>query len=67
MKNSKEKLLVDLTEKSNKIFRKLCNKKIITQKELKYFTYSFKNASGLGICTSFLRFTKDSTTFQDAQ
>ena len=48
VKNYKEKLLVDLTEKSNEIFKKLCNKKVITEKELKYFTYSFKNASYLG-------------------
>ena len=32
--NYKEKFLVDLTEKSNKIFKKLCNKKVITEKEL---------------------------------
>ena len=44
VKNYQRKLLVDLTEKSNKIFKKLCSKNIITQKELKYFTYSFKNA-----------------------
>ena len=41
-------MLVDLTEKSNQIFKKLGNKKVITEKELKYFTYSFKNASCLG-------------------
>ena len=46
--NYKGKLLVDLTEKSNKIFKTLCNKKVITEKEMKYFTYSFKNASCLG-------------------
>ena len=45
VKNYKEKLLIDLTKKSNEVFKKLCNKKIITEKELKYFTYSFKNAS----------------------
>ena len=48
VKNYKENLLVDLTEKSNEIFKKLCNKKVITEKELKYFTYSFKNFSCLG-------------------
>ena len=37
VKNYKEKLLVDLTEK-NKIFKKLCNKKVITEKEFKRFT-----------------------------
>ena len=48
VKNYKEKLLVDLTEKSNKILKKLRNKKVMTQKEFKYFTYSFKNPSCLG-------------------
>ena len=48
MKNYKENLLIHLTEKSNEIFKKLCNKKVITEKELKYFTYSFKNPSCLG-------------------
>ena len=38
VKNYKEKLLVDLTEKNNKIFKKLCNKKVITEKEFKRFT-----------------------------
>ena len=45
MKNYKKKLLIDLTEKNNEVFKKLCNKNVITEKELKYFTYSFKNAS----------------------
>ena len=43
-----EKLLVDLTEKNNAIFKSLFNKKVITEKELKYFTYIFKNASCFG-------------------
>ena len=30
-KNYKKRVLVDLTKKSNKIFKKLCNKKVITQ------------------------------------
>ena len=46
--NYEETLLVDLTEKSEKLFKKLCNKKVITEKELKYFTYSFKSGSCLG-------------------
>ena len=37
-----------LTEKSDKIFKGLCNKKLITEKELKYFSFSFKNACCLG-------------------
>ena len=34
----------DLTERSNRIFKGLCNKKLITEKELKYFSFNFKNA-----------------------
>ena len=30
-----QKLMCDLTEKSSKIFKGLCNKKVITEKELK--------------------------------
>ena len=55
VKNYKEKLLVDLTEKSNEIFKKLCNKKVL------------RMPAALVRCTSFLRFTRDYTTFQDAQ
>ena len=36
------------TEKSNRIFKGLCNKKLITEKELKYFSLSFKSACCLG-------------------
>ena len=35
--NFKEKLLQDLAETSNKLFRKLKNREGITEKELKYF------------------------------
>ena len=38
----------DLTEKSNRIFKGLCNKKLITEKELKYFSFNFMNAFCLG-------------------
>ena len=48
LNNYQEKLLVSLTEKSEKLFKKLCNKKVITEKELKYFTYNFKSGSCLG-------------------
>ena len=30
------------------MFTRLCSRKLIYQKELKYFTYSFKKASNLG-------------------
>ena len=46
--NFKGKFLRDLTDKSNNFFKRLCKQKTITEKELKYFSYSFKNASCLG-------------------
>ena len=55
VKNYKEKLLVDLTEKSNEIFKKLYNKKVL------------RMPAALVRCTSFLRFTRDYTMFQDTQ
>ena len=48
IKHSTDKTLSDLIEKSNKFFKRLNRKKIISGKELKYFSYSFKNASCLG-------------------
>ena len=44
IKKFNQKLMYDLTEKSNRIFKGLCNKKLITEKELKYFSFNFKNA-----------------------
>ena len=67
VKNYKEKLLVHLTQKSKKIFKRLCNQKVITENELKHFTCSFKKSPALVRCTSFLRLTRDYTLFQDAQ
>ena len=43
VKRFNQKLLSDLTENSSIIFKKLYNKKCIIEKELKYFSYSFKN------------------------
>ena len=48
IKHSTDKTLSDLIEKSNNFFKRLNRKKIISEKELKYFSYSFKNASCLG-------------------
>ena len=48
MKHSSDKTLSDLIEKSNNAFIRLNRKIIISEKELKYFSYSFKNASCLG-------------------
>ena len=33
-------ILIDLVERSNKIFKCLCSNKLISEKELKYFTYN---------------------------
>ena len=43
-----ENILTGLVERSNKIFSRLCSRKLISEKELKYFTYSFKKATNLG-------------------
>ena len=41
-------MLSQLTEKINKFFKRLYNNKLISEKELKYFSYNFKNTSCLG-------------------
>ena len=46
--NFNENILTGLVERSNKIFSCLCSGKLIYEKELKYFTYSFKKATNLG-------------------
>ena len=43
-----ENILTDLVAKNNKIFKRLCSHKLISEKGLKYFTYSFKKATNLG-------------------
>ena len=50
------KLIKDLTETSNKIFRNLKKRGFITNKELKYFSFDHKRAC---TSTSFLKFIKD--------
>ena len=45
---SNDKTLPDLIEKSNNFFIRLNKKNLISEKELKYFSYSFKNTSCLG-------------------
>ena len=42
-----ENILTDLVAKSNKIFKSLCSHKLISEKEIKYFTYNFKKATNL--------------------
>ena len=48
VKHSNDKTLSDLIEKSNNFFKCSNKKKIISERELKYFPYSFKNTSCLG-------------------
>ena len=43
-----ENILTDLAAKSNKIFKRLCSHKLISEKELKCFAYNFKKATNLG-------------------
>ena len=40
VKKFNQKLMFDLTDKINKIFKDLCNKKFITEKELEYWVYT---------------------------
>ena len=46
--NINENILTGLVVRSNKIFNRLCSRKLISEKELKCFTYSFKKATNLG-------------------
>ena len=66
VKNYKEKLLVDLTEKNDKIFKKLCNK-LLQRRSSNVLLTVLKMPAALVRCTSFLRFTREYTMSQDAQ
>ena len=44
----KETILLDLVVKSNRIFKSLYTHKFITEKELKYFSYDFRQITNLG-------------------
>ena len=44
----KEAILLDLVDKSNRIFKSLYTRKFMTEKELKYFSYDFKKTTDLG-------------------
>ena len=46
--NFKGKILQELADNSNKLFKSLKTKGSITEKELKYFTIKFKKATNLG-------------------
>ena len=40
-------MLIDLVERSNKTFKRLCSHKLISEKDLKYFTCNFKKTTNL--------------------
>ena len=46
--NFSDRILPDLVDKSNKMFRNLKSQGKITEKELKYFTYEYQKATNLG-------------------
>ena len=48
VKHFNDKTLSDIIVKMYSFFKRLNKKRIISEKELKYFSYSFKNASCLG-------------------
>ena len=48
VKKYNDQLLSQLTENSNKFFKRLYNNKLISEKELKYFSCNFKNTNCLG-------------------
>ena len=62
-----EKELVDLVDKSNKIFAKLERRNIIQEKEKNYFKSNLKKLPMLESFTYYLRFTKVSVKPQDAR
>ena len=43
-----ENVLTDLVEKSNKVFNRLYSHRLMSESELKYFTYNFQKATNLG-------------------
>ena len=57
--NFKEKLLTDLVDSSNNMFLNLKRKGLISQKELRYFTYEFKKSTNLGSSTYCLKSIRD--------
>ena len=50
-----ENILTNLAAKSNKIFKRLCSHKLISEKELKYFTYNLRKLPISGNYTFCLR------------
>ena len=65
VKKFNQKLTSDLTEKSKRTFQGRCNKKLITEKELKYFIFSFTDACCLGKMHLLPKIPKDYLMLQD--
>ena len=51
-----DKILQELADNSNKLFKDLKAKGSITEKELKYFTIEHKKATNLANCIYYLKF-----------
>ena len=52
----KEAILLDLLDKSNRIFKSFYRRNFITEKELKYFSYDFKMIINLVNYMYYLKF-----------
>ena len=64
---SLDKILTELVEKSNHFFKSLKASRIISEKELQYFTYKYKKQLVLVNCTCFLKLKKGYLMFQGGQ
>ena len=53
-----ENILTGLVEKSNKILNPLCSYRLISESELKYFTYNFKKRTNIGKLYFLPKYTK---------
>ena len=53
-----ENILTGLVEKSNKILNPLCSYRLISESELKYFTYNFKKRTNIGKFYFLPKYTK---------
>ena len=65
--NFKDKILQELTDNSNKMFKSLKMNWSITEKELKHFTIELTKASDLGDCIYYLKFISVWKMFQVGQ
>ena len=58
-----EKILSDLVAGSYKLFRGLQRKRVISEKDIKYFLHNYKNATNLGKLYFYPKFTKGFSTY----